>query len=226
MPRNSKGFFIVLEGPDKSGKSTQAAMLTRALLQARRKAIHTREPGGTSVPFAEKIRELLLDPDNDVHPISELLLYEAARVQHVEELVRPAVEKGAVVVCERFTLATLVYQGYARGLDKALVKKLNRIATNGLSPDLTLVLDIPESQFLQRDPERDLDRFELETARFRRRVREGYRKAAKSEAKTVLIDGTQPKFAVHREIVERVAKLTGIRLSSIPLEPNLVKSAP
>lgn len=222
----AKGFFIVLEGPDKSGKSTQAALLTRAILNARRKAIHTREPGGTSVPFAEKIRELLLDPVNVVHPLSELLLYEAARVQHVEELVRPAMERGAVVVCERFTLATLVYQGFARGLDPALVKRLNAIAANGVRPDLTVVLDIPEAQFRKRDAGRKLDRLELETAKFRKRVREGYRRAAKTEAKTILLDGAAPKFVIHGEIVDRVSRLTGLRLTPVPLEPNLVESAP
>ncbi len=221
----TKGFFIVLEGPDKCGKSTQAALLTRAVLNAGLKAIHTREPGGASVPFAEKIRELLLDPDNNVHPLSELLLYEAARVQHVEELVRPAIEKGAIVVCERFTLATLVYQGYARGIDPALVKRLNTIATNGLKPNLTLVLDIPEAQFNLRDPERDLDRFEREPVKFRKRVRDGYRRAAKSEPRTELIDGTGPKFAVHRQIISRVSKLTRVDLTPVPLEPNLVESS-
>ena len=221
----TKGFFIVLEGPDKCGKSTQAALLTRAILNARRKAIHTREPGGASVPFAEKIRELLLDPDNTVHPLSELLLYEAARVQHVEELVRPAIEKGAVVVCERYTLATLVYQGHARGLDTALVKRLNTIATNGLKPDLTLVLDIPEAQFKKRDPDRELDRFEREPVKFRKRVRDGYRKAAKSEPKTEILDATGQKFVIHREIVSRIAKLTGINITPVPLESNLIESS-
>jgi len=225
-PKRERGIFIVLEGPDKSGKSTQAALLTRALLDAGLKAIHTREPGGTSVPFAEKIRELLLEPGNVVHPLSELLLYEAARVQHVEELVRPAVAKGAVVVCERFTLATVVYQGYARGLDPALVRRLNRVAASGVRPDLTIVLDIPESQFRKRDARRSLDRLELETAPFRKRVREGYRRAAKSEPKTVLLDGTAPKFVIHRDILDRVSHRTGLRIAPVPLEPNLVESSP
>jgi len=221
----TKGFFIVLEGPDKCGKSTQAALLTRALINAKCKAIHTREPGGASVAFAEKIRELVLDPDNIVHPLSELFLYEAARVQHVEELIRPAIEQGAIVVCERYTLATLVYQGHARGLDPALVKRLNAIATNGLKPHLTLLLDIPETQFKLRDPGRNLDRLEQETSKFRKRVRDGYRLAAKSEPHIELIDGTGPKFSVHRQIISQVAKLTRIDVTPVPLEPNLIKSS-
>ena len=143
-----RGSFIVLEGPDKSGKSTQALLLVKRLRAAGREVVHTREPGGT--PLAEAIRRLLLTPGKRVEPMAELLLYAAARAQHVSELIRPALRRGAVVVCERFTMATVVYQGHARGLDLKTIAALNRAATGGLKPDVTVVLDVPETEFHAR----------------------------------------------------------------------------
>jgi dTMP kinase len=197
-----RGIFVVLEGPDKSGKSTQAALLARHLRSRRIPFLHTREPGGT--PFAEQIRGILLDPKHKVEPVAELLLYEAARAQHTKETLLPALRAGKIIICERYTLATLVYQGWARRLPLPLVRTLNRVATGGLKPDLTIVLDIPDSQFRSRKRARH-DRLELESAKFRRRVREGYRKLAAGE-RAVLLDGGRPVSDLHREIVRRLER--------------------
>jgi dTMP kinase len=200
MPR--KGSFIVLEGPDKSGKSTQAALLVQALRAMGLSVVHTREPGGTS--FAEAVRSVLLDPRQTVCPLAELLLYEAARAQHTEEVIRPALARGEVVLSERYTLATLAYQAGGRGLPVRLVRGLNRTATGGLRPDLTLVLDIPDSEFGVRDPSRRHDRLEKESSAFRRKVRRAYRRLAKTEPRTFVIDSRREKPVVHADILKRV----------------------
>ena len=200
-----RGRFIVLEGPDKSGKSTQAGLLASALRAEGRKVVHTREPGGTA--FAEAIRKVLLDPAHRIAPLAELLLYEAARAQHTEELLKPALKRGAVVVCERYTLASLAYQGHARGLGTALVRRLTAVATGGLKADLCLVLDIPDRAFISRDPRRARDRLELESSRFRALVREGYRRLARAEPRTALIDASGERGALHQEILSRVGKI-------------------
>ncbi|HVA65465.1 MAG TPA: dTMP kinase [Elusimicrobiota bacterium] len=180
----SKGAFVVLEGPDKSGKSTQAALLARALRAREIPFVHTREPGGTA--FAEAIRKILLDPRHRVIPLAELLLYEAARAQHTEEKIRPALKEGRLVICERYGLASLAYQGYGRGFPLPLIRRLNALASGGLRPDLTIVLDMPESEFARR-PRRVHDRLEQESAAFRARVREGYRRLARREPKVALV---------------------------------------
>lgn len=197
--------FIVLEGPDKSGKSTQAKRLVAALRRGGLEAVHTREPGGTSL--AEAVRRVVLDPALKVHPLAELLLYEAARAQHTHELIVPALKRGAVVVCERYTLATLVYQGLARGLGVAITRRVDRVATGGLSADLTLVLDIPVSIFAKRDPRRNHDRLELESRAFRTRVRQGYRSLARALPRTALIDADRPEDAVFQSVASRVERL-------------------
>lgn len=204
MARINRGLFIVLEGPDKCGKSTQAALLARALKARGLKVLHTREPGGTA--FAEALRSVLLDPKHRVEPLAELLLYEAARAQHTAEVLRPALARGACVVSERYTLATLAYQGLARGLGLPLARRLNRIATGGLKPRLTVVLDIPDRRFLSRDPRRRHDRLELESAAFRARVRRAYRSLARREPGAVLLDGDRPAEAVHKDILGLLAR--------------------
>ena len=198
----SRGAFIVLEGPDKSGKSTQAALLARHLKSRGIAFLHTREPGGTS--FAEAIRRILLNPKNKVGALAELLLYEAARAQHTQEKLIPALRAGKVVLSERYTLATLAYQGYARGLSLPLIRRLNAVATGGLAPDLTIVLDIPESEFGSRDRARRRDRLELEPARFRRLVREGYRALARRERGVATLNGRLGVSALRREILRLV----------------------
>lgn len=202
-----RGLFIVLEGPDKSGKSTQARRLVGALLSRGVKVLHTREPGGSGV--AEAIRKILLDPALNVAPIAELLLYEASRAQHTEQVLLPALAEGRVVVCERYTLSTDVYQGLARGLGLRTTAVLNRIAARGLVPALTVVIDIPDREFKSRDQGRALDRVELETGNFHRKVREGYRSLARKAQRTILLDGTRSADELHEEIFRRVMRLRG-----------------
>lgn len=197
MPR---GLFVVFEGPDKSGKSTQAKLLVERLRGLGLDVVHTREPGGTA--FAEQIRRVLLDPAHKVEPAAELLLYEAARAQHTAETLRPALARGAVVVCERYTLSTEVYQGYARGLDRKSVAAANALATGGLKPDLTFVFDIPVSEFDSRERRRAHDRLESEPEAFRRKVREGYRKLAPKDA--VHLDGRKPVAELQKEVFDRL----------------------
>lgn len=202
---SAAGKFIVLEGPDKCGKSTQAALLADRLRVKGLAVIHTREPGGTS--FAEAIRKILLDCEHRVDPLAELLLYEAARAQHTKEKLLPALAAGGVVVAERYTLATLAYQGFARGLDLDLIRRLNHIASFALKPDLTIVLDIPELEFGSRDKSRELDRLEKESEGFRRKVREGYRKLARCERGVVLLNGKLGIAELHERISELVEPL-------------------
>ena len=171
--------FITFEGIEGCGKSTQAGML-RDLLQSRGTSVLvTREPGGS--PIGEQIRRILLDPGNHgMVALAELLLYEASRCQHVEAVIKPALDAGTVVICDRFFDASTAYQGYARGLDVAMVERLNLVATGGRKPDLTIVLDLPVEMGLRRLG-RSLDRIEREAVEFHRRVRQGYLKIAESE---------------------------------------------
>jgi dTMP kinase len=198
-----KGLFIVLEGPDKSGKSTQARLLVAALKAAGRPVLHTREPGGTAA--AEAIRKVLLDPRLHVSPTAELFLYEASRAQHTDEVLRPALAAGKVVVCERYTMSTDAYQGVARGLGLGVTGPLNRAATRGLKPGLTVVIAVPSRAFTSRDRKRKLDRLERENASFRRKVRDAYRRLAARDG-AVLLDGDRSIQDLHEDILRRVLR--------------------
>jgi len=200
-----RGRFIVLEGPDKSGKSTHAALLVKELRTRGLRVVHTREPGGTK--FAEAVRKILLSNDYVVQPLAELLLYEAARAQHTQDVLLPALRRGATVVSERYTMASLAYQGLGRRLGLPLVRRLNDIASSRLRPDLTLILDIPESCLKTRDPSRQLDRLEKESFTFHRRVRRAYLLLSKSEPRTKLVDADRPSANVRRDILELVKRL-------------------
>jgi dTMP kinase len=202
--KRSKGLFVVLEGPDKSGKSTQARLLADALKGRGLKVLHTREPGGTSV--AEGVRRVLLDPALKIDPLAELFLYEASRAQHTNEKIVPALKAGKVVISERFTMSTDAYQGEARGLGLKTTSVLNKIATSGLRPDLTILLDIPVAEFDARDRGRELDRLERENSEFRVKVRKGYLKAANADSRAVVIDGRLPEDAIQKKILALVGR--------------------
>lgn len=202
--KRAKGLFIVLEGPDKSGKSTQARMIVESLRAEGLDVVHTREPGGTSV--AEGVRRVLLDPALTIDPLAELFLYEASRAQHTQEKIRPALRSGKIVVSERFTMSTDAYQGVARGLGLKTTTVLNKIATSGLKPDLTVLLDIPVAEFDTRDQGRELDRLERENSDFRLKVRKGYLKAAKADPRAVVLNGRLPAEALHAKILALVEK--------------------
>jgi len=173
----ARGHFITLEGIEGSGKTTQAARLKDLLVRKGLDVVVTREPGGS--PIAEKIREILLDPRNrKMVALTELFLYEASRTQHVAEVIRPALEAGKTVICDRFFDASTAYQGNARGLDMETVERLNLLATGGIVPDLTIVLDLPAEAGLRR-LKRSRDRIESEAIEFHERVRQGYLKLAR-----------------------------------------------
>jgi len=178
-----RGRLIALEGGDASGKSTQAEILARHL-----GAVLTREPGGTAL--GERIRKLLLDPEVTVLDArAETLLMAAARAQHVTEAIRPAIEAGRHVVTDRYTHSSLAYQGHGRGLPVEEVAWLSDWATGGLSPDLVVLIDVPEEVARRRRV--GTDRFELEDQAFRRRVAEGYRRlAAEDPDLWRVVDGT------------------------------------
>src|SRR5512145_1232018 len=135
------GLFITFEGIEGSGKSTQISLLRDHLIRMGRDVVLTREPGGT--PIGDQVRKVLLDPANKaLDPTAELMLYAASRAQHLREVIRPALASGAVVLCDRFSDATLAYQGYGRGLSVPVIEELDRIVTSGLKPDLTILFDI------------------------------------------------------------------------------------
>ncbi len=208
-----EGIFITLEGIEGSGKSTQAELLKEFLVGIGFKVVLTREPGGS--PIGEKVRGILLDRSNcGMEPMTELLLYEASRYQHVTEVIRPALEQGKVVICDRFFDASTAYQGYGRGIEIDTVNRLNLIATNGLKADLTIVLDLPVEIGLKRIGSQ-LDRIEGERAEFHERVRRGYLEIAEDEPERVkVVDGSgsiEDTFARVRSIVERFLSLRKAR---------------
>jgi len=176
-----KGKFITLEGGEGAGKTTCLEHVERLIRGAGHILHVTREPGGTDI--GEKIRALLLDPDHrHITPDTELLLMFAARMQHLEELIRPALAHGEWVLCDRFTDATYAYQGGGRGIAHARIGELEAFVQQGLRPDLTLLLDVPVEVGLQRAGERNtLDRFESESIAFQHRIRDAYLALAEAE---------------------------------------------
>lgn len=170
---NKKGYFITLEGIDASGKSSLAADLKGYMIGQGWHLVSLREPGGTQI--SEKIRQLLLDTTNaGIKPWTEAVLYGAARRQLVEERIRPALEKGEIVLADRYTDSTLAYQGYGRGLDVKRLEELNDICTGGVTPDLTLLLDVDPTLARTRQAGQQADRLEEEGLEFQERVRNGY----------------------------------------------------
>jgi dTMP kinase len=195
-----KPLFIVLEGPDASGKSTQLRLLSQEL--SRRDIAHvvTREPGGTKL--GEELRKLLLDPKRTMRPLTEALLVVAARHEHVEEFIRPALREGAWVLSSRYTLSTLAYQGYGRGLDLGLLRQLNELATGGLEPDYVFLLDLPPQVAYRRTRMRD--RFEGEGLAFFTQVRAAYLELIRSVPNGYVIDATASPEEVCRDILARL----------------------
>lgn len=180
------GFFISLEGIEGCGKTTQLRLLAEWLRSAGHAVLTTREPGGC--PIADQIRAILLTPQSQaLVPRAELLLYAAARAQHVDEVLKPALQAGIIVLCDRYTDATLAYQGGGRGLDPGMITELNTLASGGLSPQLTLLLDLPVEIGLSRATSRNQTnadqegRFEQESLEFHRRVQTAYRALASAE---------------------------------------------
>jgi dTMP kinase len=206
-----KGYFISVEGGDGSGKSTQIRKIEAYLQEKGLDYILTREPGGT--PVAEKIRELILDPANKaLTGRAEMLLYAASRAQHVEEKILPALAEGKVVLSDRFTDSSIAYQAYGRGLGD-MVAEVNRIATGGKEPDLTIFLNITPARGMARKNKQDgheLDRLELEKAAFHETVYEGYLALARENNERIAnIDADRPIEEVFADIRERLDRLFG-----------------
>ncbi len=197
-----------------SGKTTQIERLKRYLVQKGIPCRVTREPGGC--PIGEKIRKILLNPDHrEMSPLSELLLYEASRAQHVIEVVKPLLKKGMVVLCDRFSDASIAYQGYGRKVDLKWVEKLNRLSSQGIKPDITFLLDCPSGIGLKRALQRNKmlkkereGRFEREKIQFHHRVRRGYLSIAKKEPNRVKVidtrEGEEKVFEKIRQIVDKL----------------------
>ncbi len=181
------GFFITIEGIEGAGKTTLAELLAERLESKGAEVVVTAEPGGD--PVAERIRELLLNSVERVCDRAELLLFEAARAQHVDHVILPALERGAIVICDRFADSSLAYQGHARGISLDVVRAINDFATRGLKPDLTILLDLPVQTGLARQTGRD--RISSEQAAFHETIREGYLTIARSEPdRFLVIDAT------------------------------------
>lgn len=193
--------FIVLEGGDGVGKTTQIALLSSWLDAVELPFVSTREPGGT--PLGEAVREVVLDrPELDVPAESELFLILAARAVFVRDVVRPALAEGKIVVADRFTLSTLAYQGYGRGLDLDGIRQAIGLATGGLEPDLCVLLDVPleESGARRRRGGAGADRIEREGEDFRRTVREAYLELAETEPGVQVVDGRGTPEEVHKRV--------------------------
>lgn len=189
----SAGIFITLEGGEGSGKTTQASRLCRFLEAQGYKVLHTREPGGTAV--AERLRSILLEGSTEtIARETEALLILAARRQHVDHVITPALRRGMTVVCDRFSDSTLAYQGYARGLDLKFLRAMNDWATAGLTPDLTLLFDIPVAIGLRRRQGQTAsqNRLDREAERFHKAVRAGFLQLARREPRRITVIDARP----------------------------------
>jgi dTMP kinase len=201
-----KGIFITFEGIDGCGKSTQLELAARRLKEEAFPVLVTREPGGTAI--AEKIREILISPQNsEMVNECELLLYLAARAQHVREKIIPALEQGFIVLCDRFQEATFAYQGFGRNIPLDLLKKINNFATGGLNPHLTFIFDISVELSCARIQKmnKTKDRLELGSRDFYQRISEGYRFLAKTEPERILLlDGSQLLETISEQVYCRI----------------------
>jgi dTMP kinase len=207
-----RGFFITVEGIEGSGKSMQIASLARFLRGRGKQILVTREPGGTRA--GDAVRRILLGTKSGrLEAWTEFFLFEAARVQHLSELVRPALARGSIVLCDRFTDSTLAYQGYGRGLPRPMIEKIHALPALGPVPDLTIIFDLPVRAGLARIRTRNASsaarrresRIDDEPARFHERVRRGFRAiAAANRGRVAIVDGSRPPDAVARAVREIV----------------------
>lgn len=201
------GLFLTFEGVEGSGKSSRCRNLLEALRKTQCETVFTREPGGPAV--SERIRTLLLDPTLDVPPLSELMLYFAGRAANVARVIGPALDRGSIVLCDRFSDATLAYQGWGRGLPLEEIRRANTLATGGVSPDLTILMDLDPVEGFRRMniAGRKLDRMEKENIDFHMRVRSGYLALAEMEPERFLIvDGMKKEDVQDSEILEAVLR--------------------
>jgi dTMP kinase len=195
------GLFITFEGIEGAGKTTQIRLLQDHLLSQGKRVFTTREPGGD--PVAEALRAVVLAPDAPVTPTAELLVFLAARAQHAERVLRPRLQAGAIVLCDRYIDSTVAYQGYARGHDLEWVRRLNDFATGSLTPALTILLDLPVECGLSRQSDRN--RMEAESRDFHHRVRMGYLSEARLFPERFrVVDAARSVEAIHADILKAV----------------------
>ena len=199
--------FITFEGPEGSGKTTQLRLLADWLREQGADVLATREPGGTSI--SEAIRAILLDSSRtEMRPEAEILLFSAARAQIVGQVIRPHLERGGIVLCDRYADSTLAYQGYGRGLDLKTLRAITHFATGALVPDLTICLDIAIEEGLQRKSAQEWNRLEEQTLAFHQRVREGYLEmAAAGPERWLVVDAAQSVGGIQGVIRNRLEAL-------------------
>ena len=206
--QRSGGRFITFEGVEGSGKTTQISRSAARLRSLGWVVLETREPGGTSV--GEQIRDIMLNRGNQqLTAQTEALLVMAARSQHVEEVLRPALAAGVLVLCDRFADSTLAYQGYGRGLNVPSLRRLNRLATGGLTPDMTIVFDVPTTVGLRRRrAHREVNRLDMESISFHERVRKGFLQLARDEPRRVkLVDSGGPPEEVSDTVLDLIEEV-------------------
>lgn len=202
--------FITFEGVEGCGKSWQSRALYKWLSSLVLPVILTHEPGGTTL--GQKVTRLVKWSNHDIDPVSELLLFNASRAQLVAKVIKPGLENGGIVVCDRFADSTIAYQGYGRGLDLEVVVSVNCAATGDLKPDLTILLDLPVEVGLARKNKQKPDRFEQENLSFHRRVREGYLALVTTErGRWMIIDAELPKDKIARLVREKVGDLLSVK---------------
>ena len=196
----AEGHFITFEGPDGSGKSTQVELTANYLRGRGLEVVCTREPGGT--PESERIRQLVLDKEFDIHRRTETLLYLAARAEHVEKVIKPALHAGKIVICDRFTDSTMVYQGFVQGVAASKVAALSTFAADGLIPALTILLDADPEDLLERRVQRGVtDKFEAAGLDFQKKVRRGFELLANTNPLRIKkIDALQTQAAIQEQI--------------------------
>ncbi len=206
-----RGYFITFEGVEGSGKTTQMNMLHAHLIRMNVDVVATHEPGGTRL--GEEIRRILLDPSfKEMHPFTEAVLYAADRAQHVHEVIKPALDEGKVVLCDRYIDSSLAYQGVARRVGMEGVQNLNEWVTDDLYPDLTFLLEIPYAVGLKRleKRKRSLDRMEGQPPSFHEQVQEAYRTLARFyPSRFVLLNGADKPEEIHHRVMQEVMKLLG-----------------
>lgn len=207
-----RGLFVALEGPEGAGKSTLSVRLANRLREQLRASggrapdvILTREPGGT--PVSDAIRSVLLDPGQQIAPLTEFLLYSASRAQHVVDVIAPALEQGAIVICDRFIASSVAYQGAGRGLDAGFVSDLNSKVAGGCLPDLTILLDVETSTGLERIRQRgQTDRLERADLAFHERVAESFRQQART-GDWLVVDASRDAAEVEQQVLESLEGL-------------------
>lgn len=205
--------FITFEGIEGSGKTTHVDLLGDYLRARGHQVVKTREPGGT--PVGEALRSVLLQKDLHVLPLTELLIFLASRAQHVEEVIRPALDGGSVVLCDRFIDASFAYQGYGRGIDLGIIETLNRFVTKGVRPNLTILLDCAVGLGLERkSADGSLDRFEKEALSFHNKIRHAYLELAEDDPKRFVVLNAKSSLsetqAIIREKVDKLLKTHGV----------------